>query len=59
VNRIKTALQAALTAHVFIINLFSGAGLAGLFSTHPTTEDRIRRLEGMLGSAVPGRLAYQ
>lgn len=34
------------TAHMFIINPFSGAGekLANLFSTHPRTEERIARL---------------
>jgi len=35
------------TAHMFIINPFSGlkTSLGGLFRTHPTTEDRIARLE--------------
>ena len=35
------------TAHMFIINPFSGlkSTLGGLFRTHPTTEDRIDRLE--------------
>lgn len=35
------------TAHMFIINPFSGlkSTLGGLFRTHPTTEDRIVRLE--------------
>ena len=34
------------TAHMFIINPFSGLGnLSGLFSTHPSTEDRLARLE--------------
>ncbi len=32
------------TAHMFIIKPFSAAGLFGLFSTHPPTEDRIRAL---------------
>jgi heat shock protein HtpX len=32
------------TAHMFIIKPFSGAGLASLFSTHPSTEARIRAL---------------
>ncbi len=34
------------TAHLFIINPFSG-GIASLFSTHPATEERVRRLEAM------------
>jgi heat shock protein HtpX len=33
------------TAHLFIINPFSGGGLAKMFSTHPATEERIKRLE--------------
>src|SRR3954453_1217500 len=32
------------TAHMFIIKPFSGAGLLGLFSTHPPTEQRIAAL---------------
>ena len=34
------------TAHMFIVKPFSGAGLMGLFSSHPPTEDRIRALLG-------------
>jgi len=34
------------TAHMFIVNPLSGAGLASLFSTHPPLEERIRRLRG-------------
>jgi len=34
------------TAHMFIVKPFSGAGLAGLFSSHPPTDDRIRALLG-------------
>jgi heat shock protein HtpX len=34
------------TAHMFIVKPFSGAGLMGLFSSHPPTEDRIRALVG-------------
>ena len=34
------------TAHMFIVKPFSGAGLMGLFSSHPPTEDRIRALIG-------------
>ena len=32
------------TAHLFIINPFSGADLKSLFSTHPSTADRVARL---------------
>jgi heat shock protein HtpX len=37
------------TAHMFIINPFSGkdVSLSQLFATHPSTEDRIARLEAL------------
>jgi heat shock protein HtpX len=35
------------TAHLFIIQPFSGQSMLRLFSTHPSTEDRIARLEAM------------
>jgi heat shock protein HtpX len=35
------------TAHLFIIKPFSGQSMMRLFSTHPSTEDRIARLEAM------------
>ncbi len=35
------------TAHMFIVNPLKGASLAGLFSTHPSTEERIKRLSTM------------
>jgi len=36
------------TAHLFIIKPFtSGGGLMSLFSTHPSTADRIARLRAM------------
>jgi heat shock protein HtpX len=34
------------TAHLFIVNPFSGAALGRLFSTHPPLEERIARLLG-------------
>jgi heat shock protein HtpX len=41
------------TAPLFIINPFSGGmrGVARLFSTHPPTEERIRRLQALAGRA--------
>jgi heat shock protein HtpX len=35
------------TAHLFIMKPRTGQWLANLFSTHPSTEDRIRRLQAM------------
>jgi len=39
------------TAHLFIMNPFSSGGFARMFSTHPSTEERIARLEAMRGQA--------
>jgi heat shock protein HtpX len=33
------------TAHMFIIKPFSGGSMMRLFSTHPSTEQRIARLQ--------------
>lgn len=38
------------TAQMMIMNPLSGAGLAGLFSTHPSTEERVARLQALAGS---------
>jgi heat shock protein HtpX len=40
------------TAHMFIINPLSGGGIAGLFASHPPTEERIARLRAMAGPAA-------
>lgn len=40
-------------AHLFIINPLSGARMDNLFSTHPSTENRIAALKAMAGSAAP------
>ena len=39
------------TAHLFIVNPFAGrmGGLAGLFRTHPATEERVARLRSLAG----------
>ncbi len=36
------------TAQMMIMNPLSGSGLAGLFSTHPRTEERVQRLMAMV-----------
>jgi len=48
------------SAHIFIINPLSGGGIASLFSTHPSTEERVARLRAMagaVGAVGPGREA--
>jgi heat shock protein HtpX len=40
------------TAHMFIVNPLHGGGLAGLFASHPSTEERIARLRAMAGQAA-------
>jgi heat shock protein HtpX len=42
-------------AHLFIINPLSGARMDNLFSTHPSTENRIAALQAMAGSAAAPR----
>lgn len=39
------------TAHIFFVNPLSGEAVTGLFSTHPPTAERIRRLRAMAGLA--------
>lgn len=43
------------TASLFIINPLSGRSLAGLFSTHPPTQERVARLRAMAGASAPVR----
>jgi heat shock protein HtpX len=52
------AEQNPATAHLFIINPLSGEGMDNLFSTHPSTENRIAALEQLaaqMGLALSGR----
>jgi heat shock protein HtpX len=47
VERVPMNDASPATAHMFILNPFSGGGFTRLFSTHPSTEERIARLEAM------------
>lgn len=45
------------TAHMFIINPLSGERMDNLFSTHPSTENRVARLTQMARERGPGATA--
>jgi len=47
-----------VTAHMMIVNPFTGGGLVRLFSTHPATEARVARLEAM-GNGKPQTTIFQ
>lgn len=56
----ETAEAHPATAHLFIVNPLSGRGMDNLFSTHPSTENRIAALEELsremgLGDFTGGR----
>jgi heat shock protein HtpX len=51
-QRIPMTAGSPATAHLFIINPFSGGGLVRLFSTHPPTEERIARLQAMARQGI-------
>jgi heat shock protein HtpX len=42
------------TAQMMIMNPLSGRGMAGLFSTHPSTEERVERLLQMARAGAAG-----
>lgn len=53
-RKLERATQTVQTAepafaHLYIVNPLHGQSLAGLFSTHPPLDERIRRLEAMAG----------
>ena len=53
-----TAERHPASAHLFIVNPLHMGGVDNLFRTHPSTEDRIRRLREMAGvtaGPAPGR----
>ena len=47
---LEAAERNPATAQMMIINPLSGGGLRGLFSTHPSTEERVERLLAMAGA---------
>jgi len=52
----RTAESNPATAHMFIINPLHANQMDGLFTTHPTTENRVRRLQelaGEMGQSAP------
>ncbi len=49
-----TAERNPATAHMFILNPLSGVGMDNLFSTHPSTRNRIERLLAMTGGVDGG-----
>ena len=53
VKRIENvdAKEHPATAHMFIINPLRGAGLSGLFSSHPSTVERVARRRALAGVA--------
>jgi heat shock protein HtpX len=51
-QQVQMTAGSPATAHLFIINPFSGGGLLRLFSTHPPTEARVARLEAMARQGV-------
>lgn len=46
----ETAEGHPATSHMFIINPLSGGHFRGLFTTHPSTEERVSRLRAMAAS---------
>jgi heat shock protein HtpX len=51
-KRVPITQGTPATAHMFIINPFIGEGMSRLFSTHPSTQDRVARLESMSRQGV-------
>ncbi len=55
--RNETAEDNPATAHLFIVNPLTGHGMDNLFSTHPSTENRIAALQALareMGQAAAG-----
>src|SRR5215216_2304547 len=54
-RRVPMTSGSPATAHMFIINPFAGMNMARLFSTHPSTEARVQRLETMSRQGLAGK----
>ena len=52
VQRVPMQDASPATAHMFILNPFKGGGLMKMFSTHPSTEERISRLHKLRGADI-------
>ncbi|MDP2856710.1 MAG: zinc metalloprotease HtpX [Bacillota bacterium] len=52
-QRVPMVSGSPATAHLCIVNPFSGGGLVRLFSTHPPTAARVERLEAMAVRGYP------
>ena len=53
VERFPMTDASPATAHMFILNPFGADGLTRMFSTHPSTEERIARLQAMMERPLP------
>jgi heat shock protein HtpX len=53
-----TAERTPATAHLFIVNPLLGHGMDNLFSTHPSTENRIAALDRLAAQMGLGRSSY-
>ena len=51
-RRVPMTAGSPATAHLFVVNPFSGGGLGRLFSTHPPTEARVERLKTLARRVV-------
>jgi heat shock protein HtpX len=53
-SRVVPARVNPAQAHLFIVNPLRAGGVASLFSTHPPTEERVRRLRALSGRQPAG-----
>jgi heat shock protein HtpX len=50
--QVRPMQVAPAAAHLFIVNPLGGNGWVNLFRTHPTTEERVKRLRAMAFTAA-------